>query len=312
MKNSRRILVILLAFTMLFATMPELSVFAQSAESNGRLLYQGHGSLRITTPEGKVIYVDPSAGVGYDASADLILVTHPHNDHTALHLIQTRNSDYQIITHTEALVGGEYKVFDLGYVIVEAVQAGNNPNHSINLCVGYILTLSDGVSIYISGDTSTTEQMAEFAERKLDYAFFCTDGRFNMGIEEAIACADLVKARHSIPYHILPGALFDQALAEQFTAKNRLIIAAGEEIILEAYVPKLIKAVPTAYVQKLNRNMNNLTISVTEYFENGTSNIIKVTISIKNNSANTYQVGPYKVYVDTKGNVQIRECYIVK
>ena len=31
-----------------------------------KLLYQGHGSYRITTGEGKVIYVDPFAGEGYD------------------------------------------------------------------------------------------------------------------------------------------------------------------------------------------------------------------------------------------------------
>jgi len=33
--------------------------------------------------------------------------------------------------------------------------------------------------------------------------------------------------------------------------------------------------------------------------------------TIANNSAGTYGVGGYKVYVDTKGNTQIRECYIV-
>ena len=44
-----------------------------SAEGPGsaadRLLYQGHGSLRIITKEGKVIYVDPYAGEGYDLPA---------------------------------------------------------------------------------------------------------------------------------------------------------------------------------------------------------------------------------------------------
>ena len=44
-----------------------------------KLLYQGHGSLRITTAEGKVIYIDPYAGEGYDVPADLILVTHGHS-----------------------------------------------------------------------------------------------------------------------------------------------------------------------------------------------------------------------------------------
>ena len=32
-----------------------------------KLLYMGHASLRITTPENKVIYIDPYAGKGYEA-----------------------------------------------------------------------------------------------------------------------------------------------------------------------------------------------------------------------------------------------------
>jgi L-ascorbate metabolism protein UlaG (beta-lactamase superfamily) len=212
-----------------------VSIFQQqntSSENEAKLLYQGHGSIRVTTKEGEVIYIDPYAGSGYNVSADLILVTHPHNDHNAINLIEKRNPDCMIITHTEALVSGDYKIFNLGYVTVEAVQAGNNPNHNINVCVGYILTLSDGVSIYIAGDTSTTDQMSQLAARNLDYAFFPCDGRFNMGLEEAAKCADMVNARYSIPYHLVPGQLFDRTLAEQFNAKNRLIIANGEEIVL--------------------------------------------------------------------------------
>ena len=50
------------------------------------LLYQGHGSLRLTTDSGRVIYIDPFAGEGYDAPADLILVTHQHHDHNCTDL----------------------------------------------------------------------------------------------------------------------------------------------------------------------------------------------------------------------------------
>ncbi len=46
-----------------------------------KLLYMGHASIRITTPEDKVIYIDPFAGEGYEPAADLILVTHDHYDH---------------------------------------------------------------------------------------------------------------------------------------------------------------------------------------------------------------------------------------
>ena len=209
------------------------SALADSAPAEHRLLYQGHGSFRIVTGEGKVIYVDPYAGEGYDLPADLILVTHGHSDHTALNLIKNRNEGCQVITYKEALVKGEYKTYDLGFAVVEAVQAGNNRNHNIKECVGWVITLSGGVSVYATGDTSTTAQMAELADRDIHYAFFVCDGKYNMDMNEAIACAKLVNARHSIPYHMSPGKLFDQKRAELFDVPNRLIVPAGEEIVLE-------------------------------------------------------------------------------
>ena len=52
-------------------------------------------------------------------------------------------------------------------------------------------------------------------------------------VQEAIACAKTVNARHSIPYHMAPGSHFDEERAELFDAPNRLILPAGEEITLE-------------------------------------------------------------------------------
>ena len=198
-----------------------------------KLLYQGHGSLHIVTAEGKVIYIDPYAGEGYDLLADLILMTHDHYDHTNVKRIKTKNEGCRTISWKEALVKGEYKTFDLGFAKVEAVQAGNNKNHNIKACVGWVITLSGGVTVYVSGDTSTTDQMKELADRDLHYAFFCCDGKYNMDMKEAIECAKSVKARHSIPYHMAPGKLFDEKTAETFDAPGCLIIPAGEEITLE-------------------------------------------------------------------------------
>ncbi|MCL1809037.1 MAG: hypothetical protein FWG42_04605 [Clostridiales bacterium] len=73
----------------------------------------------------------------------------------------------------------------------------------------------------------------------------------------------------------------------------------------------VVSASPAASVEKLSGNQNRLTVTVTEKLSDGKTNLITATIMINNNAAGTYNVGTYKVYVDTKGNTQIRECRIV-
>ncbi|MDR3091843.1 MAG: MBL fold metallo-hydrolase [Clostridiales bacterium] len=194
-----------------------------------KLYYQGHGSYRFTANDGRVIYVDPYAGDGYGPPADVILVTHGHSDHNQIQLI-AQKPDCRIITHEEALAGGKHNSFDVDGIVIEAVEA-KNIMHNPKQCVGYILSF-DGLKIYCSGDTSKTEQMKSFAERGLDYAIFCGDGKFNMGLKEAAECARIIGARHSIIIHLKPGALFDRAKAEKWDAPNKLIIEPGQEVDL--------------------------------------------------------------------------------
>ena len=214
-----------------------------------KLLYQGHGSYRITANDGRVIYVDPYAGGdftvkvhkmihpcpdaqksgGYDLPADMILVTHNHGDHNQIHLV-TQKPNCRVITNTEALEGGKHNSFDEGGIIIESVEA-RNLMHNPKECVGYIITV-DNIKIYASGDTSKTEQMGTFATRELDYALFPLDGVFNMGLKEGAECARLVGAKHNIPIHLKPGALFDRKKADRWDAPDKLIIEPGEEIDL--------------------------------------------------------------------------------
>lgn len=223
-------------------TVPEESA-AEEKRENGltepgpaTLLYQGQASIRIVTDEGKVIYIDPYSGEGYDLAADLILVTHPHFDHNQIDKVENRNPGCQIITQDEAIQNGEHQIFEFDFVTVEAVEAGYNSLHDVRECVGYVLTFSNGCSVYVTGDTSKTEQMPLLAEKEIDYAFFCCDGVYNMGLEEAAECAGLVGAKHNIPYHMTTnttGRQFDRETAERFEAKNRMIVEDGEEILIE-------------------------------------------------------------------------------
>lgn len=74
----------------------------------------------------------------------------------------------------------------------------------------------------------------------------------------------------------------------------------------------LVGATPAAYVDRINGNQNRLYITVIEEYSDGTTKAVEWNGLINNNAAGIYQVGGYRVYVDTKGNTQIRECYIVE
>ena len=193
------------------------------------LLYQGHGSLRVTTDGGKVIYVDPFAGEGYDAPADLILVTHQHHDHNCIGL-PAKNPGCVVWQNTDALKDGQYQTLRLDFAAAEAVEAYNH-HHKKAECVGYILTV-DGVSVYFAGDTGETAEMARMAGRGLDYAVLPMDSTYTMDVPETIRCAELIGAKHTIPVHMTPGKLFDPDRARKLAVPGALIVQPGETIRL--------------------------------------------------------------------------------
>lgn len=110
------------------------------------------------------------------------------------------------------------------------------------------------------------------------------------------------------PYEELDGLTITAALEsdpEIFGTAVVTVTGALEEVTI-------VSASVSAFVTKLDGNQNDLTITVVENLSDGETNTIVKTLKINNNAAGTYDAGIYKVYVDTKGNTQIRECYIVE
>ena len=93
-----------------------------------------------------------------------------------------------------------------------------------------------------------------------------------------------------------------------------VVVYDGSEVLGAVILPvvTVASATPSATVEKLQGKENRLTVIVTESYSDGSTEDFTEEFQIKNNAADVYQVGPYKVYVETKGNDQIRECYIVK
>ncbi len=96
-------------------------------------------------------------------------------------------------------------------------------------------------------------------------------------------------------------------------ANYAVVVYDGSEILgaVILQVVTAVSATPSATVERLNGNQNRLTVTVTEVYSDDSTEAFTEEILIRNNAADVYQVGPYKVYVDTNGHNKIRDCYIV-
>ncbi|MDD6039111.1 MAG: MBL fold metallo-hydrolase, partial [bacterium] len=179
--------------------------------------------VKIKTTTGKVIYIDPyfPTKFSYREPADFILVTHGHSDHNNMSLC-TQKEDCKVIKWGDALIDGEYQVFEYDDIRIEAVPSGGNSNHKITNNVGYLVTV-DGVTVYHSGDTSFAEETKCIADKEIDYAMYTVNGAYTMGPEEATEMADYIGARVNIPIHGNGNEYWKQRKAFSANGTKRLL-----------------------------------------------------------------------------------------
>jgi len=180
------------------------------------ITFLGHASLMLKF-NGKVLHVDPFSKVADYSKlpkADLLLITHEHQDHldtSAIGLI--RSGDTRIVLTekgAEKVPGGlVMKNGDVQTVLgvkIEAMPAYNlvhkrengQPFHPKGQGNGYVLTFGN-TNIYIAGDTENTPEMK--ALKHIDVAFLPMNLPYTMTPEMVADAAKAFRPRVLYPYH---------------------------------------------------------------------------------------------------------------
>jgi L-ascorbate metabolism protein UlaG (beta-lactamase superfamily) len=227
-----------------------------------KITYLGHASLQIETG-GKTLIIDPfitaNEQAGHidvdDLKADFILITHGHQDHVLdVERIAALNpgviliSNFEIISwfsqkglQGHAMNHGGQCTFDFGTVkYVTAIHSSVLPDGSYGGNPGGFVIQSDGLTIYIAGDTALTYDMKLIPDMgyKPDLAVLPVGDNFTMGYKEAALASDFVECPKVLGCHYdtFPPIVIDKQKARAHfdsRGKDLLLLEIGQSIDLK-------------------------------------------------------------------------------
>ncbi len=206
-----------------------------------------HDCFKLKT-ENKVIYLDPYQ-IEPKEAADLILITHEHQDHCSLKDIEKLlKQGTTIVTIPECqstlsriaekissvVLIEPFQKKEVQGITIETIPAYNTNKFRSGKFVfhpkedgrvGFIITLN-GKRIYHAGDTDVIPEMQQL--KNIDIALLPVSGTYVMTPEEAAKATEIIKPKIAIPMHYGAGVVGTDADAEKF----KKLVKSVEVIIL--------------------------------------------------------------------------------
>jgi L-ascorbate metabolism protein UlaG (beta-lactamase superfamily) len=191
----------------------------------------GHGSWKVRSAKGKVIYIDPwvmNNPVAPEAlkkvdGCDLMLITHGHFDHVHDALEIAKATKPKIVTNFEigawlgskgiagdtitgANLGGTVDVDGIKVTLVHAEHScGISDGDKIiygGQSLGFVIEFENGFTVYFAGDTDVFGDMALIAElSEFDVAFLPIGDLYTMGPHRAAKAVELLGVKTVVPMH---------------------------------------------------------------------------------------------------------------
>jgi L-ascorbate metabolism protein UlaG (beta-lactamase superfamily) len=196
----------------------------------------GHSAFRIEDGNTQ-IYIDPFKLPTNLPKADIIFITHAHYDHFSVDdiarikkdstiFVATKDVTSQIGKGTITVVPGQnYTVGSLKVMTVPAYNLDKKFHPKGNNWVGYIITLSNGQTIYHAGDTDFIPEMRKVIT---DIALLPCGGTYTMTAQQAAEAANIFKPKVLIPMH------WGEVIGSKADAEEVKKLFKGETVILKS------------------------------------------------------------------------------
>lgn len=210
------------AFLLLFFLLPLTTANAQQTFESDTfnigpqklvIHFIGHGTLMLEY-DSLVIHVDP-VGMYADYSqlpkADIILITHQHQDHLdkeAIKKILSKNTrivlnraSYDELGFGQTMGNGDsVKIDGIGITVVPAYNTtkGRDKYHPKGRDNGYLLDIG-GKRVYIAGDTEDITEMKSL--KNIDIAFLPMNQPYTMTAKQLASAVKMIKPKIVYPYH---------------------------------------------------------------------------------------------------------------
>lgn len=180
-----------------------------------QITWLGHDSFRINA-DGLILYIDPFKLPTHEPKADLILITHDHQDHCSpADVAKIQKTDTVIVTVPQAAakLTGQKKLVKPGEeLIVKGITIQTVPAYNTNKFrspgvpyhpkdsnyVGFIIKV-EGKRIYHAGDSDFIPEMKGL---EVDISLLPVSGLYVMTAEEAAEAATAIKPKLAIPMHV--------------------------------------------------------------------------------------------------------------